>query len=141
MRRIPCACVACDNTIRLPWAVGVPPEEQLRFQSVTDCKYRKILEERDEWDIILLEVDHNRANMDDVDAARDEVLVSLSSNIAANVEIGGYGAIVTDDENAEFGYWMIEWTSEPYTCQDTGRLVWILFEPSRRCAQVVDTKW
>jgi hypothetical protein len=61
--------------------------------------------------------------MDDVDAASDEVLVSLSSNIAANVEIGGYGAIVTDDENAEFGYWMIKWTSEPYTCQDTGRLV------------------
>jgi hypothetical protein len=46
--------------------------------------------------------------MDDVDAARDEVLVLLSSNIAANVEIGGYGAIVTDDENALFGYWMIE---------------------------------
>jgi hypothetical protein len=84
MRRISCACVACDNTIRLPWVVGVPPEEQLRFQSVTDCKYCKILEERNEWDIILLEVDHNRAKMDDVDAARDEVLVSLSSNIAAH---------------------------------------------------------
>jgi hypothetical protein len=123
MRRIPCACVACDNTIRLPWVVGVPPEQQLRFQSVTDCKYRKILEERNEWDIIVLEVDHNKANMDDVDAARDEVLVSLSSNIAANVEIGGYGAIVTEDVKADFGYWMIEWTTEPYTCQDTGRLV------------------
>jgi hypothetical protein len=61
--------------------------------------------------------------MDDVHAAREEVLVSLSSNIAANVEIVGYGAIVTDDENAEFGYWMIEWTSEPYTCQYTDRLV------------------
>jgi hypothetical protein len=36
--------------------------------------------------------------MDDVDAARDDVLVSLSSNIAANVEIGDYGAIVTDDD-------------------------------------------
>jgi hypothetical protein len=107
----------------LPWVVGVPPKEQLQFQSVTDCKYRKILEERNEWDIIVLEVDHDRANMDDVDAARDEILVSLSSNIAANVEIGGCGAIVIDDEKAEFGYWMIEWTSEPYTCQDTGRLV------------------
>jgi hypothetical protein len=55
--------------------------------------------------------------MDDVDAVRDKVLVSLSSNTAANVEIGGYCDIVTDDENALFGYWMIEWTSEPYTCQ------------------------
>jgi hypothetical protein len=54
--------------------------------------------------------------MYDVDEPRDEVLVSLSSNIAADVAIGGYGAIV-------FGYWIIEWTSESYTCQDTGRLV------------------
>jgi hypothetical protein len=80
-------------------------------------------QERNEWDIMVLEVDHDQANIDDVDAARDEVLVSLSLNIAANVEIGGYGAIVASDENAEFGYCMIEWTSEPYTCQDTGRLV------------------
>jgi hypothetical protein len=123
MRRIPCACVACDNTIRLPWVVGVPPGEQLRFQSVADCKYRKILEESNEWDIIVLEVDHDRANMDDVDEARDEVPVSLSSNIAADFKIGGYGAIVTSDEDAIFGYWIIKWTSEPYTCQDTGRLV------------------
>jgi hypothetical protein len=63
------------------------------------------------------------ANMDDVDAARDRVLVTLSSNIAANVEISGYGAIVTDDENALFGHLIIEWTSEPYTCKETGRLV------------------
>jgi hypothetical protein len=124
MRRKPCACVSCDNTIRLPWIVGVPPAEQLRFQRVTDCKYRKILEERNEWDIIVLEVYHNRANMDDVDAARDKNLLSLSSNISAHVEIGRYGATVTDDENALFGYyWMIEWTSEPYTCQDTGSIV------------------
>jgi hypothetical protein len=123
LRRIPCACVACDNTIRLPWVVGVPPEEQQQFQTVTDCKYRKILGERNESTIIVLEVDHNRASMDDVDVARDEVLVSLSSNIAANVEIGGHSAIVTADKNAPFGYWMTEWTSEPYTCQDTGMLV------------------
>jgi hypothetical protein len=31
--------------------------------------------------------------MDDADATRDDVLVLLSSNIAANVEIGGYGVI------------------------------------------------
>jgi hypothetical protein len=96
LRRIPCACVACDNTIRLPWVVRVPPEDQPRFKTVTDCVYRKILGVRNEWDVIRLEVDHTRANMDNVDAAREEVLVSLTSNIAANVIIKGYGAIVTE---------------------------------------------
>jgi hypothetical protein len=47
----------------------------------------------------------------------------LSSNIAANIEIGGYGAIVTSDPEARDGYWMVEWTSESYTCQETGKLV------------------
>jgi hypothetical protein len=78
---------------------------------------------RNEWDVIRLEVNHTCANMDDVDAAREEVLVLLTSNIAANVVIKGYGAIVTDDDNTRDGFWMIEWTTEPYTCQDTGMLV------------------
>jgi hypothetical protein len=78
---------------------------------------------RNEWDVIQLEVDYTRANMDDVDAAREEVLVSLSSNIAADVVIKGYGAIVIDDELARDSFWMIDWTTEPYTCQDTGMLV------------------
>jgi hypothetical protein len=123
VRQIPCACVAGDNSIRLLWVVGVPSEDQPRFQTVTDCVYCKILGVRNEWDIIRLEVDHTRANMDDVDAAREEVLVSLSSNIAADVVISGYGAIATADAEARDGFWIIEWTSEPYTCQDTGMLV------------------
>ncbi|OEU07188.1 hypothetical protein FRACYDRAFT_251490 [Fragilariopsis cylindrus CCMP1102] len=123
LRRIPCACVPCDTTIRLPWQVGVKAPKQPRFATVKDCRYRKILGLRNEWDVVRLEVDHVKANIDDVDTAREEILVSLSSNIAATIEIGGYGAIVTNDEAARDGYWMVEWTSESYTCQETGRLV------------------
>jgi hypothetical protein len=123
LRRIPCACVACDTTIRLPWVLAVPNEEQPRFKTVSECQYRSVLGVRNEWDIVELEVDHDKANMDDVDDAREEVLVSLTSNIAANVEIGGYGAIATEDDDATEGYWIIEWTSEPYTCQETDQLV------------------
>ncbi|OEU19555.1 hypothetical protein FRACYDRAFT_235613 [Fragilariopsis cylindrus CCMP1102] len=97
--------------------------KQPRFATVKDCRYRKILGMRNEWDVVRLEVDHVKANIDDVDTAREEILVSLSSNIAATIEIGGYGAIVTNDEAARDGYWMVEWTSESYTCQETGRLV------------------
>ena len=123
LRRIPCACVPCDTTIRLPWLVGVTAPKQPRFATVEECRYRKILGIRNEWNVVRLEVDHAKANLDDVDIAREDVLVSLSSNIAATIEIGGYGAIVTNDEAARDGYWMVEWTSESYTCQETGRLV------------------
>jgi len=123
LRRIPCACIACDTAIRLPWLIGTQPEEQPRFKTVEDCQYRKVLGVRNEWDVIRLEVDHSKANLDDVDAAREEVLLSLSSNIAANIEIGGYGAILTDGDGARDGYWLLEWTSDPYTCQETDQLV------------------
>ena len=76
LRRIPCACVPCDSTIRLPWIVGVAAPEQPRFATVDACRYQKILGVRNEWDVVLLEVDHIKANMDNVDAAREDVLVS-----------------------------------------------------------------
>jgi hypothetical protein len=75
MRRILCARVACDNTIRLPWVAGVPPEEQLRFQSVTDCKYRRILEERNEWDIIVCYVSQT---MSETNA--NNIIISILDN-------------------------------------------------------------
>ena len=34
-----------------------------------------------------------------------------------------YGAEVTEDPKAPDGYWMVEWTSTPYTDQATGNLV------------------
>ena len=34
---------------------------------------------------------------------------------------GGVGAIVTTDEQAD-GYYLVEWTGEPFTCQVTGEL-------------------
>ena len=52
MRRIPCACDACNTMIRQEWVNGKSPEEQPRFRTVTDCKYRSILGTRNEWDIV-----------------------------------------------------------------------------------------
>ena len=123
MRRIPCPCKACDSTLRLDWVVGTDPDEQPRFQSVEHCQYRKVLGSRNEWDIVTLKDAPNGSNDDDIDIAKASVLVSLSSNIYDNIEVGQYGALVTVDENARDGYFIIEWRNVPYTQQVSGKLV------------------
>ena len=40
--------------------------------------------------------------------------------ISREIEIGNIGAVVTDDPDAD-GYYLVEWTSIPYTCQETDK--------------------
>ena len=63
------------------------------------------------------------ADNDKIDAAKEKVLVSLSSTISDGIKEGHYGAVVTEDPKAPDGYWIVEWTSTPYTDQKTGNLV------------------
>ena len=60
---------------------------------------------------------------DNIDPAKEEILVSLSSTISKGITVGHYGAEATDDPKVPNGYWIVEWTSTPYTDQATGNLV------------------
>ena len=122
LRRIPCPCEECNSTIRRDWKVGTPVEEQPRFASVPNCQYNKLFGGRNEWNIITL-IPVPSDDNDDIDAAKEEVLVSLSSTISEGIVEGHYGAVVTEDPKAPDGYWIVEWTSIPYTDQATGNLV------------------
>ena len=43
VRRIPCHCVACRQTLKLGWKDGVNTEEQPRFKSVPNCELKAVL--------------------------------------------------------------------------------------------------
>lgn len=122
MRRIPCACDACNNTIRKDWVDGQPAEEQPRFKIVMDCKYRKILGERNQWTIVTLDQDKD-GDDDDAELAKAETLVSLTTTLAEKNEIGNFGAIISEDPGATDGFWIVRWTGEPYADQETGELM------------------
>ena len=40
---IPCACVSCTSIIDKPWISGIPPDEQERYKTVTNCSYWSVL--------------------------------------------------------------------------------------------------
>ena len=87
-----------------------------------DCKYRKILGERNEWTIVTLDQDKD-GDDDDAELAKAETLVSLTTNLAQTIEIGNFGAIISEDPGAKDGFWIVRWTSEPYADQETGELM------------------
>jgi len=90
LRRIPCPCKEYNSTICREWIKGTPVEEQPRFASVPNCQYNKLLGGRNEWNIItLIPVPIN--DNDDIDAAKEDVLLSLSSIISKDIVEGHYG--------------------------------------------------
>jgi len=59
--------------------------------------------------------------------AHDEVLMSMATMAAERVQVGGYGALATEDAD---GYYIFKWTSEPYTQQEDVELT--QFTPEAR---------
>ena len=121
LRRIPCACDACLRQLELEWQVGVAPEKQPRFASSTKCKFWPIFEDGagkpglNDWRIVKL-VPNKKSAPEEEEEAFAEVLAGKTARIAEQIEIGNFGAFATLDEDAD-GYYLIKFTSKPYTLQ------------------------
>ena len=121
LRQVPCNCNACDEKIRLPWVDGVvDAKDQPRFGKCDDCFLNLILEDSNCWHIVELVL--KKGTEEDVDEAHEEVLHHVTSAVAQSVVVGAIGAIATADDEAPDGYYLVEFTSEPYTDQDDGVL-------------------
>ena len=51
------------------------------------------------------------------EAVQQEVLVCVTSNMAESISIGGFGAVMTEDESTN-GYHVVKWTNIPFTYQE-----------------------
>ena len=114
--------------IKKPWVPKVEIKKQPRFKQVPDCKYKNILGDSNEWYFAKLkqrssndQQPHHRYMDDDADTCRKEVREHITALIANEIEVGKIGAVITTDEDAD-GFYLVEWTELPYTCQDTGDL-------------------
>jgi hypothetical protein len=116
IRRIPCACESCETKIKLPWVPSVEPKLQPRFAQNMECKRWKIFESINDWKIVTL-VPRTDCDPDDVADAQQDVLEGLTKRVGEEIIQGGYGAVLTEDEETH-GYYVVTWTSDPYTSQD-----------------------
>ena len=110
LRRVPCNCPACDDTIRLPWVNGKPAKEQPRFKNPEDCSLKPVLGDSNKWYIVDIELSE-KGVPEDAELAYVEVLQHVTSTIFGAVEVGQVGAVACDDESSSNGYYLIKFTS------------------------------
>lgn len=111
VRRIPCACTGCRAQLKQQWDSKLPFQEQPRYKASTDCQMYKIFEGLNDWKLIRL-VDTKDSDIDLNDEVHELVLEGITERLATRVEAGGYGAVSTDDPEAD-GYYVLQWDSEP----------------------------
>jgi hypothetical protein len=106
-QRMPCACDGCINQLDLKH-VGA------RYASSITCKYWDIFEGLNDWKIIKLIPVGSENFEDDLDEAKQMVLHGIATEAAEQIKIGEIGCFLTNDPDSD-GYYVVEWTSEPYT--------------------------
>jgi hypothetical protein len=112
IRRIPCACNSCRQLLMKAWVDNVPADKQPRYGRNTDCIFWKIFEGRNDWHIVEL-VPDNGSSKEEFDQAQQLVVNSWVQKAVENVEEGKYGAVNTDDPNAD-GYYLVEFLGKPF---------------------------
>ena len=58
----------------------------------------------------------------EADRMRKDVQEYLSAVVVSKIEVGGIGAVPTADTDAD-GYYLLEFTSEPYECHKSNQLI------------------
>ena len=116
-RRIPCRCDACDKQLREPWLSGKAFNEQPRYSQNQNCKYWPVFKGMNDW-IELYTYDGKDTDQEVVEEANEFALKNVAEANAADVKVGGYGAMDTDDPAAEEGYYLVQWKGLPFSAQE-----------------------
>jgi hypothetical protein len=116
VRRIPCGCDACVEQLKQPWLPGIKKEEQLRYARNELCALWPVFEGCNDWLIVVL-VPKADADEEEIEEAQAVALHGLATRMSEKVQHGNYGAFSTEDPHAD-GYYIVQWTSDPYTLQE-----------------------
>jgi len=108
--RIPCACVGCRAQLQMAWVPNVPFKQQPQYKASVTCKNREIFQELNDWKLITL-VDADGSHLEMNDKVHEDILLAISKTLLGEVEIGGYGAVSTDDPEAD-GYYVLQWETK-----------------------------
>ena len=120
IRRFPCLCPGCVAKLLLPWEDGIDPQNQPRYQTPGACKFVQVFGDQNKWTFVRLE-ETTESNQEESNEIQQNVLTAFSTRVAANVEVEGFGALLTDDPDSE-GFYIVQWTSEPYVLQEDTKL-------------------
>ena len=114
-RRIPCVCEACTDQLNKKWIAGVPLKDQPRFAIRNDCAIERQMRGMNKWNFVQVEIkDPTNSDRQKVNRVLGKIMETHVEDQRRYVNNGWFGAIATEDEDAECGMWLVEWKSEPY---------------------------
>ncbi len=125
VRRIPCLCENCYNTLSLPWDTeavntkGVKDEHNPRFQrkfkQVPGCRYEGVLGDLNNWNFVKV-VEKSPLDQTEMNIVFHDLLEEKDASNEATIEIGKFGAVSADYSviSAPDGIKMVQWMSEPH---------------------------
>ena len=115
MRRIPCACMACQLQLDKPWIPGVTPENQERYAPVKDCVYYPILDKYNDW-IIMPFVKERKTPVEEFQEIHKIVLDDIATNMGKLVKDNNFGVVNANDFLAD-DFYIVRFVGNPYTLQ------------------------
>jgi hypothetical protein len=115
LRRIPCLCQGCLSQLKLPWQHGVAAKKQARCKSSTACKWQGIFLGLNDWNMVNL-LPTNKSDLEEIEDTQAVALSGITTMMAERVNVGSFGALSTEDPDAN-GHYVVEWTSDPCTLQ------------------------
>ena len=127
LRRYPCNCMSCDESIAKPWIHGLDnPADQPRFENAEGCYFRSLFGDENKWNFVQLQ-ERTGSDAEEVDEEREVVLRHVTTSVARSIEIGNVGAYAFDKGEGERGeeeYYLVEFASLPWTDQDGDQCAW-----------------
>ena len=116
VRRLPCCCKGpggCEEQLLRPWELGIPPQEQKRYQRAPNCKLTPMMKDMNDW--LFVSTDLLQANSDTAKAQINNVLQeSLDlhvSSMKAAVISGKFGTVSNSKKER---FWLVKWTGPPH---------------------------
>ena len=117
VRRIPCACSFCIEKLDLSCDKNEKDTSRKRYSTNKQRFNWNIIEGLNDWDIITLVTQTKNKNIEKDDEVFKTILTGVETKTNEKILTTMYGAMRTDDESTD-GYYVLQWTSEPYTIQE-----------------------
>jgi hypothetical protein len=107
---IPCLCDACLSQLE-------KPSLQERYARNESCVWADVFKDGhlNDWQIIDL-FPKSGSDPDEIEQDQTMVLESIAERYAEEIQEGNFGAFMTSDPTTD-GYYLVQWSSAPYTLQ------------------------
>ena len=114
-RRVPCSCPACHGRLQQPWVDGIPPLQQPKFQSSSECVNHDVLSGWNSWRHITL-VPHDKTyDESQVNEVFEDCLGYFEERMAQTIQVGNVCAYSAGDDETTDGYYVFSVTSLPFS--------------------------